>query len=265
MNRTMEDNHSRYVAPITALLLSSLFFVGCSSSSNDEQPADAVASSVSASAAETSGADSSPLSENSDEAAASSESTSAPDASAQTAEPGDGNLEETQEAPSEPSGSPIALDDAQVTEAQDLLQEAQAALSTAELISAEPEEEEAQEAEGNPELSAETEDKIEAVATGVAADDFLATAYEYQLNGWNVEGSPTFVGEPTISSTTYDGKESKRLEVCVDSSQVKVTDGAGNNMLADNAPTRSRTIYTLVESEGSWKIAAQDFPSNPDC
>ena len=62
-----------------------------------------------------------------------------------------------------------------------------------------------------------------------------------------------------------DGKPAKLLEVCVDSSNVVVKDGAGNSLTSDAAAKRSLNLFTLVNDDGTWKIASRQLPNNPDC
>lgn len=261
MNHPVKNRRLRHPAPLTVLLITTITLAGCGSSSSEAEPSPSTPQSQT----NTISPSASPF----PTVAPSPEpSTSTPDTSTtgSAASPTPSAVAPAQESPaaaSSPQGSPIALDHSQVLETENLVQEAQAAVASAELLPTGETSEE--ETTGNLDLSPETEEKIYSVATGVAADDFLATAYEYQSKGWQVQGKPVFVGEPKVSPTTYNGQEAKLLEVCVDSSQVTVTDAAGNNMLSETAPTRSRTIYTLTTSEGDWKIAAQDFPANPDC
>lgn len=113
-------------------------------------------------------------------------------------------------------------------------------------------------------VSAETTSQLEAAATGTALDQYLATATEYALAGWHVEGTSTVVGTPRIADGDYNGQAAKILEVCLDSSQVKVLDSNGNAMNSSQF-TRSLNIFTLVEDNGAWKIASHDFPNNADC
>lgn len=113
-------------------------------------------------------------------------------------------------------------------------------------------------------VSAETTSQLEAAATGTALDQYLATATEYALAGWHVEGTSTVVGTPRIADGDYTGQPAKILEVCLDSSQVKVLDANGNTVSAPQF-TRSLNIFTLVEENGAWKIASHDFPNNADC
>lgn len=113
-------------------------------------------------------------------------------------------------------------------------------------------------------VSAETTSQLEAAATGTALDQYLATATEYALAGWHVEGTSTVVGTPRIADADYKGQAAKILEVCLDSSRVKVLDARGNTLGAPQF-TRSLNIFTLVEEGGAWKIASHDFPNNADC
>ena len=62
---------------------------------------------------------------------------------------------------------------------------------------------------------------------------------------------------------TYQGKRARFVEVCLDSSQVKTKDSSGREL--QSGGKRALNIYTLVESDGTWKIAQHDFPNNPDC
>ncbi|WHS49992.1 hypothetical protein QM007_08730 [Rothia sp. SD9660Na] len=113
-------------------------------------------------------------------------------------------------------------------------------------------------------VSTETTSQLEAAATGTALDQYLATATEYALAGWHVEGTSTVVGTSRIADGDYMGQPAKILEVCLDSSQVKVLDANGNTVSAPQF-TRSLNIFTLVEENGAWKIASHDFPNNADC
>ena len=90
-------------------------------------------------------------------------------------------------------------------------------------------------------------------------------ASEYALAGWHYEGSSTVVGNPRMAETQYKGQPARMLEVCMDSSSVKIYDENNQPVKDDNSPKRSLNIYTLVQVDGQWKIATHDFPNNPDC
>lgn len=114
-------------------------------------------------------------------------------------------------------------------------------------------------------LDDETIRSIEAVAVDSAAAEFAVQASEYALAGWHYEGSSTVVGSPRMAETQYKGQPARMLEVCMDSSSVKIYDENNQPVKDDNSPKRSLNIYTLVQVDGQWKIATHDFPNNPDC
>lgn len=114
-------------------------------------------------------------------------------------------------------------------------------------------------------LDDETIRSIEAVAVDSAAAEFAVQASEYALAGWRYEGSSTVVGTPRMTETQYKGQPARMLEVCMDSSSVKIYDENNQPVKDDDSPKRSLNIYTLVQVDGQWKIATHDFPNNPDC
>ena len=114
-------------------------------------------------------------------------------------------------------------------------------------------------------LDDETIRSIEAVAVDSAAAEFAVQASEYALAGWHYEGSSTVVGTPRMAETQYKGQPARMLEVCMDSSSVKIYDENNQPVKDDNSPKRSLNIYTLVQVDGQWKIATHDFPNNADC
>lgn len=114
-------------------------------------------------------------------------------------------------------------------------------------------------------LDDETIRSIEAVAVDSAAAEFAVQASEYALAGWHYEGSSTVVGTPRMTETQYKGQPARMLEVCMDSSSVKIYNENNQPVKDDNSPKRSLNIYTLVQVDGQWKIATHDFPNNPDC
>lgn len=113
-------------------------------------------------------------------------------------------------------------------------------------------------------VSEATVDELKKTTTGSALDQYVATATEYAMSGWRVEGTSQVVGNPRLADGEYEGQPSKLLEVCLDSSDVKVLNVAGTQMNPTGQP-RSLNIFTLIEDHGAWKIASQDFPNNADC
>lgn len=113
-------------------------------------------------------------------------------------------------------------------------------------------------------VSEATVDELKKTTTGSALDQYVATATEYAMSGWKVEGTSKVVGNPRLTDGEYEGQPAKLLEVCLDSSDVKVLNVAGTQMNPTGQP-RSLNIFTLIEDHGAWKIASQDFPNNADC
>lgn len=113
-------------------------------------------------------------------------------------------------------------------------------------------------------VSEATVDELKKTTTGSALDQYVATATEYAMSGWRVEGTSQVVGNPRLTDGEYEGHPAKLLEVCLDSSDVKVLNVAGTQMNPTGQP-RSLNIFTLIEDHGAWKIASQDFPNNADC
>lgn len=113
-------------------------------------------------------------------------------------------------------------------------------------------------------VSEDTVNELKKTTTGSALDQYVATATEYAMSGWKVEGTSRVVGNPRLADGEYEGQPAKLLEVCLDSSDVKVVNVAGTQMNPAGQP-RSLNIFTLIEDHGAWKIASQDFPNNADC
>lgn len=298
MNHSVrKKSHSSFVvSSITSVAAATLLLAGCAagdSNDNSSQPSDA-ASSASASATASSAAPSAsakpsekksekPAEKKSDQptesAAADEKKTEAADekkkdSSAEAKDPAAAEVPENYSGANEIAKAPtVPVDHEQVKQTGSLYNEVENAYAAVKTTPAEgtaPKDKQESEPgtpvdNGVPEVDAQTKDKINKAATGAAADEFLAQALEYGVNGWSQEGSSKIVGEPKLADTTFNGKKAKIMQVCVDSSAVKVKDSAGNIMTPDHGPKRSLNIFTLVQENGTWKIAAHDFPNNPDC
>lgn len=110
-----------------------------------------------------------------------------------------------------------------------------------------------------------TQNSINNIATDSAADEFSSNAVELANNGQHMEGSPTIVGSPKVTQSTYKDQPARLMEVCLDNSNVKVKNQDGSEVPPDNTPQRSLNIYTLVQQDGKWKIASHDYPDDPTC
>ncbi|QWW19172.1 DUF4101 domain-containing protein [Schaalia sp. 19OD2882] len=100
-----------------------------------------------------------------------------------------------------------------------------------------------------------------AVLAGDALDQHLALAAQYQAEGMRVSGHPKIVSSEVLE------KDGARVTVlaCVDSSGVTVTDDAGQSVGDPSAPTRSRMLFTLEQTGGTWKLVHETFPEEADC
>ncbi len=258
----------------TGMLAVALVLSGCSSdSSTDAQNQSSDTASASASAEQQeqpqASADSSPSAKDQQSAQSSDPSKKAQDDSSQSSEADPGKIESQGE---EVKASPVALDQENVKTTENLYGQFENVLQNVETKTVDtPSAEEAEQLQENTAtgeniaLADKSAEEINKVSTGSAADEFTASALEFANSGWSQEGSAKFVGEPKLADTEFQGKPAKLLEVCVDASDVKIKDSAGNVLTSDSTPKRSLNIFTLTEDNGSWKIAYREMPNNPDC
>ncbi|SIK53544.1 hypothetical protein [Rothia sp. ND6WE1A] len=276
MYLTQYRTQKKLVAPavLSASLVATLLLSGCSDNSTDSAPAES-SSSAASSSASTSSSTSSPS------ASASASQKASPSANAATSKAAENKESDSADAPSENYAGAEALSSAkstdlsneQVTKTQDLYssyEKVLTAVGTVEVKSDKESDSASSAKEDNtntPNLALDdkTVSDIEKVSTGSASDEFSANALEFGTNDWKQEGTSKIVGEPKVADSKYNGAPAKVLEVCIDSSDVKVKDSAGNTLTDPNTPKKSLNIFTLVEDNGSWKIASHDFPNNPDC
>lgn len=283
MYLTQYRTQKKLVAPavLSASLVATLLLSGCSDNSTDSAPAES-SSSAASSSASTSSSTSSPSASASASQKASPSANAATSKAVETKEKAAENKEsDSADAPSENYAGAEALSSAkstdlsneQVTKTQDLYssyEKVLTAVGTVEVKSDKESDSASSSKEDNtntPNLALDdkTVSDIEKVSTGSASDEFSANALEFGTNDWKQEGTSKIVGEPKVADSKYNGAPAKVLEVCIDSSDVKVKDSAGNTLTDPNTPKKSLNIFTLVEDNGSWKIASHDFPNNPDC
>lgn len=277
MYLTQYRTQKKLVAPavLSASLVATLLLSGCSDNSTDSAPAESSSSAASSTSASASSATPSPTT------SASTSQKASPSANAATSKAAENKESDSADAPSENYAGAEALSSAkstdlsneQVTKTQDLYssyEKVLTAVGTVEVKSDKESDSASSAKEDNtntPNLALDdkTVSDIEKVSTGSASDEFSANALEFGTNDWKQEGTSKIVGEPKVADSKYNGAPAKVLEVCIDSSDVKVKDSAGNTLTDPNTPKKSLNIFTLVEDNGSWKIASHDFPNNPDC
>ena len=276
-----QSSRSRLFGALGTAVVSALILSGCATenpSSDSSSSASAHASSVQSSSASPRVSD-----QGTTEASAEASSSASTEASAEAkneAPSSDGQKLEEVYAGSEEmkNASSVAVDSEEVKKTAELVNSFETILTKVKVApsaapspenTAEPTSDEEVERQNVEQARAVLDDEtirsIEAVAVDSAAAEFAVQASEYALAGWHYEGSSTVVGTPRMAETQYKGQPARMLEVCMDSSSVKIYDENNQPVKDDNSPKRSLNIYTLVQVDGQWKIATHDFPNNADC
>ena len=276
-----QSSRSRLLGTLGTAVVSALILSGCATenpSSDSSSSASAHASSVQSSSASPRVSD-----QGTTEASAEASSSASTEASAEAkneATSSDGQKLEEVYAGSEEmkNASSVAVDSEEVKKTAELVNSFETILTKVKVApsaapspenTAEPTSDEEVERQNVEQARAVLDDEtirsIEAVAVDSAAAEFAVQASEYALAGWHYDGSSTVVGTPRMAETQYKGQPAHMLEVCMDSSSVKIYDENNHPVKDDNSPKRSLNIYTLVQVDGQWKIATHDFPNNADC
>lgn len=275
------SSKARRLSALSTLAVSALLLSACASENSTAQSSSSATPSASASTNVSSAQSSSAAgaqassSHNSDQGA----SDASPSAGAETTSSDGQKLEEIYTGAEDmKKASPVPTDTSEVKKTTELVNSYENILSTvkpAPSAAASPEatseptsDEDSQEQnveKARAVLDEDTIHAIENISVDSAAAEFAVQASEYAMAGWHYEGSSTVVGTPRMADTQYKGQPARLLEVCMDSSSVKIYDENNQPVKDDSSPKRSLNIYTLVQVNGQWKIATHDFPNNPDC
>ena len=274
-----QSSHSLLLGTLGTVGVSALILSGCATENPKSDSSSSASASASASAHASSAQSSSSSPRVSDQGTAKASSNASTEASAEAKNEATSSdaqkLEEVYIGSEEmKNASSAAVDSEEVKKITELVNSYENILNK---VKAAPSPETAAEPTSNEEverqnvkqaravLDDETIRSIEAVAVDSAAAEFAVQASEYALAGWHYDGSSTVVGTPRMAETQYKGQPAHMLEVCMDSSSVKIYDENNHPVKDDNSPKRSLNIYTLVQVDGQWKIATHDFPNNADC
>lgn len=275
------SSKARRLSALSTLAVSALLLSACASENSTAQSSSSATSSASASTNVSSAQSSSAAgaqassSHNSDQGA----SDASPSAGAETTSSDGQKLEEIYTGAEDmKKASPVPTDNSEVKKTTELVNSYENILSTvkpAPSAAASPEATSEPTSDGDSQeqnvekaravLDEDTIHAIENISVDSAAAEFAVQASEYAMAGWHYEGSSTVVGTPRMADTQYKGQPARLLEVCMDSSSVKIYDENNQPVKDDSSPKRSLNIYTLVQVNGQWKIATHDFPNNPDC
>lgn len=278
-----QSSHSLLLGTLGTVGVSALILSGCATENPKSDSSSSASASASASAHASSAQSSSSSPRVSDQGTAKASSNASTEASAEAKNEATSSdaqkLEEVYIGSEEmKNASSAAVDSEEVKKITELVNSYENILTKVKAApSAAPSPENAAEPTSNEEverqnvkqaravLDDETIRSIEAVAVDSAAAEFAVQASEYALAGWHYDGSSIVVGTPRMAETQYKGQPAHMLEVCMDSSSVKIYDENNHPVKDDNSPKRSLNIYTLVQVDGQWKIATHDFPNNADC
>lgn len=108
--------------------------------------------------------------------------------------------------------------------------------------------------------------RLAAIAAGSAYEGILASAAEFETNGWHQEGEPVVVFTNVMAYDPVQSPDTMSLGVCVDSSQVNVLTESGTVVRAGAASDRSLNMLTMTRNEaGAWLVTKLSFPDNPNC
>lgn len=271
------SSKARRLSALSTLAVSALLFSACASENSTAQSSSSATSSASASANASSTQSSSAAGAQASSSRSSDQGASdaSPSAGAETTSSDGQKLEEIYTGAEDmKKASPVPTDNSEVKKTTELVNSYENILSTvkpAPSAAASPEatsDEDSQEQnveKARAVLDEDTIHAIENISVDSAAAEFAVQASEYAMAGWHYEGSSTVVGTPRMADTQYKGQPARLLEVCMDSSSVKIYDENNQPVKDDSSPKRSLNIYTLVQVNGQWKIATHDFPNNPDC
>lgn len=275
------SSKARRLSALSTLAVSALLFSACASENSTAQSSSSATSSASASANVSSAQSSSAAGAQASSSRSSDQGASdaSPSAGAETTSSDGQKLEEIYTGAEDmKKASPVPTDNSEVKKTTELVNSYENILSTvkpAPSAAASPEatseptsDEDSQEQnveKARAVLDEDTIHAIENISVDSAAAEFAVQASEYAMAGWHYEGSSTVVGTPRMADTQYKGQPAHLLEVCMDSSSVKIYDENNQPVKDDSSPKRSLNIYTLVQVNGQWKIATHDFPNNPDC
>lgn len=275
------SSKARRLSALSTLAVSALLFSACASENSTTQSSSSATSSASASANASSTQSSSAAGAQASSSRSSDQGASdaSPSAGAETTSSDGQKLEEIYTGAEDmKKASPVPTDNSEVKKTTELVNSYENILSTvkpAPSAAASPEatseptsDEDSQEQnveKARAVLDEDTIHAIENISVDSAAAEFAVQASEYAMAGWHYVGSSTVVGTPRMADTQYKGQPARLLEVCMDSSSVKIYDENNQPVKDDSSPKRSLNIYTLVQVNGQWKIATHDFPNNPDC
>ncbi|MCU1545966.1 MAG: hypothetical protein JWP30_1066 [Homoserinimonas sp.] len=106
---------------------------------------------------------------------------------------------------------------------------------------------------------------LTSLATGAILNEIAADTQELAANGWTRTGAPKVDGIRMISNDASAAPATAVVEVCVDSTEVRLLDVAGDVIGDPLASPRSLNTYSLVNEGNIWRVSARTFPDDAAC
>jgi hypothetical protein len=106
---------------------------------------------------------------------------------------------------------------------------------------------------------------LDQVAIGAMYEEIEATRVEFEAMNWTQIGTPTIADLRIVAPPTEAAPNDAVVEICLDSSGVRIVDSSGNDVRTTAAPARSLNIYLLRWLDDRWVAAAHTFPDDPTC
>lgn len=103
------------------------------------------------------------------------------------------------------------------------------------------------------------------LVTGAYASALEAQRAEFADMGWTQVGTPRVISLDILEEHPEETPPRAVIRACVDSSDVDILDENGDSLKNEGTPSRSASLYTLVQTDGTWSVDETTFAEDPDC
>jgi hypothetical protein len=108
-------------------------------------------------------------------------------------------------------------------------------------------------------------DSLSSLATGAILDEVAADTEELKANGWSRTGTAKVGSVRVIATDAATTPATATIEACIDSSDVRLLDLAGDVIGDPLASPRSLNIYSLEHDGAVWRVTSRTFPDDAAC
>lgn len=109
-------------------------------------------------------------------------------------------------------------------------------------------------------------EQVAAIAGDGIIAELQADLLELDSNGWTRTGTPRVVSASVTEQDDTVDPPTATVEACIDSSDVRVIDSAGDPLPTSPASARALNLYTVSQQDdGSWILVSHSFPNDPAC